>query len=37
MNAILASPEGKAASADLDNFVTGVEFLAGAEEQVDLG
>ncbi len=37
MNAILASPEGKAASADLDNFVTGgVEFLAGAEEQVDL-
>lgn len=38
MNSILASPEGKAASADLDNFVTGgVEFLAGAEEQVDLG
>lgn len=38
MNAILASPEGKAASADLDNFVTGgVEFLAGSEEQVDLG
>ncbi|MDQ2848629.1 MAG: EthD family reductase [Actinomycetota bacterium] len=38
MNAILASPEGKAASADLDNFVTGgVEFLAGVEEQVDLG
>lgn len=38
MTAILASPEGKAASADLDNFVTGtVTFLAGPEEQVELG
>jgi uncharacterized protein (TIGR02118 family) len=35
---ILASPEGVAASADLDNFVTSsVEFLTGPEEQVDLG
>lgn len=38
MDAILASPEGQAASADLANFVTGtVEFLPGAEEQVELG
>ncbi len=38
MDAILASPEGRAASADLANFVTGtVEFLPGAEEQVELG
>jgi uncharacterized protein (TIGR02118 family) len=38
MSAILASPEGQAASADLANFVTGtVEFLPGAEEQVALG
>lgn len=37
MTAILNSPEGVAASADLDNFVTGtVEFLSGAEEQVEL-
>lgn len=35
MDAILASPAGKAASADLDNFVTGtVEFLRGPVEQV---
>jgi uncharacterized protein (TIGR02118 family) len=35
--AVLASPEGRAASADLDNFVTGsVEFLTGDEEQVPL-
>lgn len=35
--AILASPEGLAASADLTNFVTGtVEFLTGDEEQVPL-
>lgn len=38
LDEILASPEGVAASADLDNFVTGtVEFLTGPEEQVDLG
>lgn len=37
MDAILASPEGVAASADLDNFVTGgVMFLRGDEEQVEL-
>lgn len=37
MDTILASPEGVAASADLDNFVTGgVAFLRGAEEQVAL-
>ena len=37
MTAILNSPEGLAASADLDNFVTGtVEFLSGTEEQVEL-
>ncbi|MHA6627212.1 EthD family reductase [Pseudonocardia sichuanensis] len=37
MNAILASPEGVAASADLENFVTGgVTFLTGEEEQVAL-
>lgn len=37
MDDILGSPEGAAASADLDNFVTGgVEFLRGAEEQVEL-
>lgn len=37
MEAILASPEGQAASADLANFVTGgVEFLSGDEEQVAL-
>jgi uncharacterized protein (TIGR02118 family) len=37
MDAILASPEGKAASDDLANFVTGgVVFLTGTEEQVDL-
>lgn len=36
MDRMLASPEGQAARADLDNFVTGtVTFLAGAEEQVD--
>lgn len=35
MTAILESPEGRAASEDLDNFVTGtVEFLTGEEEQV---
>lgn len=35
LDAILASPEGQAASADLANFVTGtVEFLRGDEEQV---
>ncbi|MGI3785334.1 MAG: EthD family reductase [Janthinobacterium lividum] len=35
LDAILASPAGLAASADLDNFVTGtVEFLTGDEEQV---
>lgn len=37
MDAILASPEGQAARADLDNFVTGtVEFLPGEEEEVPL-
>ncbi len=37
MDAILASPEGQAASADLANFVTGtVEFWFGSEEQVEL-
>jgi uncharacterized protein (TIGR02118 family) len=37
MDAILASSEGQAARADLDNFVTGtVEFLTGEEEQVTL-
>jgi uncharacterized protein (TIGR02118 family) len=37
MEATLASPEGRAARADLDNFVTGsVEFLAGDEEEVAL-
>jgi len=38
MDAIMASPEGAAARADLANFVTGtVEFLTGEEEQVELG
>lgn len=37
MTEILASPEGKAASADLDNFVTGgVVFLTGDEDEVAL-
>jgi len=37
MDEILGSPEGLAASADLDNFVTGgVEFLRGDEEKVEL-
>jgi uncharacterized protein (TIGR02118 family) len=37
MNAILASPEGVAASADLENFVTGpVHFLTGDEIEVPL-
>jgi uncharacterized protein (TIGR02118 family) len=37
MDAVLASPEGRAASEDLDNFVTGgVVFLTGEEEQVAL-
>ncbi|MBC7589876.1 MAG: EthD family reductase [Salinibacterium sp.] len=37
MDAILASPEGKAASADLSNFVTGsVLFLTGEESEVAL-
>lgn len=37
MDAILASPEGQAASKDLDNFVMGtVEFLTGDEEEVPL-
>lgn len=37
MDAILGSPEGKAASADLDNFVTGpVVFLTGEETEVAL-
>jgi hypothetical protein len=37
MDAVLASPEGLAASKDLDNFVTGgVVFLTGEEEQVAL-
>ena len=35
LDAVLASPAGLAASADLDNFVTGsVEFLRGPVEQV---
>ncbi len=38
MDAVLASPEGQAATADLANFVTGtVEFLRGDEVPVDLG
>lgn len=37
MAAVLASPEGQAASADVANFATGtVEFLAGDEEEVSL-
>jgi uncharacterized protein (TIGR02118 family) len=37
LDAILDSPEGRAARADLDNFVTGqVEFLTGEEVQVQL-
>jgi uncharacterized protein (TIGR02118 family) len=37
MDAILASPEGRAASDDLTNFVTApVDFLRGDEEQVEL-
>lgn len=37
LQAILASPAGLAASADLANFVTGtVEFITGPEEQVPL-
>jgi uncharacterized protein (TIGR02118 family) len=37
MDDMLASPEGRAASADLANFVSGsVEFLRGDEEQVEL-
>jgi uncharacterized protein (TIGR02118 family) len=37
MDTILASPEGKAASADLNNFVTGsVLFLTGEESEVTL-
>ena len=37
MSAVLASPEGQAASADVANFATGtVEFLAGDEEEVSL-
>lgn len=37
MTAILSSPEGQAASADLGNFATGtVEFLSGSEERVEL-
>lgn len=37
MDEILDSPEGRAASADLANFVTGsVEFLRGGEDQVEL-
>ncbi|PSL37709.1 uncharacterized protein (TIGR02118 family) [Labedella gwakjiensis] len=37
MSAILASPEGMAASADLDNFVTSpVHFLTGEEIEVRL-
>lgn len=37
MDVILASPEGQAASADLDNFVTGgVVFLGGEEVEVRL-
>jgi uncharacterized protein (TIGR02118 family) len=37
MKRILDSPEGLAASADLEHFVTGtVDFLEGPEEQVEL-
>lgn len=37
LDAVLASPEGLAARADLENFVTGsVDFLTGSEEQVAL-
>ncbi len=37
LDAVLATPAGRAASADLDNFVTGtVEFMRGDEEQVPL-
>ncbi len=37
MAAIMASPQGRAANADLENFVTGgVEFLAGDEIEVAL-
>jgi uncharacterized protein (TIGR02118 family) len=37
LDEILASPEGAAANADLDNFVTGgVIFMRGDEEQVAL-
>ena len=37
MQTILASPEGKAARADLNNFATGtVDFLTGNEEEVAL-
>jgi uncharacterized protein (TIGR02118 family) len=37
MDAVLASPEGRAAREDLDNFVTGsVAFLTGFEEEIDL-
>lgn len=37
LEAVLASPEGQAANADLTNFVTdSVDFVFGAEEQVPL-
>ncbi len=37
MDAILASPEGQAASADVPNFATGgAVFLRGTQEQVDV-
>lgn len=37
MDAVLASPEGQAASADVANFATGgATFLVGAEHEVDL-
>ncbi|MCH1868526.1 EthD family reductase [Nocardioides sp. CFH 31398] len=37
MDAVLASPEGQAASADVPRFATGgVVFLRGTQEQVDL-
>ncbi|MGH1525211.1 EthD family reductase [Leifsonia sp. L25] len=37
LDAVLSSPEGQAANADLANFVTGgVEFLTGPEVQVAL-
>ncbi|WP_431278421.1 EthD family reductase [Leifsonia poae] len=37
LDTVLSSPEGLAANADLDNFVTGtVSFLTGPEEQVAL-